>query len=163
MKNQHEPFESMTVKAIMSPSPDSLSYDETIGEATRFLLEARIHGAPVVGRDGVVIGVLSTTDILAAISSKLFDDISCEIEQIRQLRQTGIGMVVTSGAVTCAASTTVLEACALMSSEKVHRLIVTSNGVPIGIVSPSDIVDAIAARTPKKTELKRLRPKKTES
>jgi predicted transcriptional regulator len=139
-------FELLTVDAIMSPSPESLSYDQSIGEATRFLLEERIHGAPVVGRDGVVIGVLSTTDILAAISSKLFDDRSCEVEEIRQMRQTGIGMIVTSGAVTCSPSTTVAEACALMNAEKVHRLIVTDNGVPIGILSPSDIVSTVATR-----------------
>jgi predicted transcriptional regulator len=139
-------FENFTVAEFMSESPESLSCDQTIGEATRFLLEERIHGAPVVGRDGCVIGVLSSTDILKAISEKLFEDQSCEIEVIRQLRQTGIGIVVTPGAVTCSPETSVAKACRLMAAEHVHRLVVTSNDVPIGIFSPSDVVRAIAGR-----------------
>jgi CBS domain-containing protein len=143
------PWENVTVDELMSHSPESLSYDQTIGEATRFLLEERIHGAPVVGRDGSVLGVLSATDVLKAISEKLFNTHSCEVEKIRELRQTGIGLVVTPGAIICSPKTSVAQACKLMAEEKVHRLVVTSDGVPIGIFSSSDMVSAIAVRSPK--------------
>lgn len=140
-------LENIQVGVLMSKELVSLTYDMTVGEATQYLTEQRVHGAPVVGRDGFVLGVLSATDILEAVGDKLFTDDFEDIERIRELRETGIGPLISAGALTCTQHTTVAEACEQLADERVHRLVVVSSeGYPVGIFSPSDVVRAIAGK-----------------
>ncbi len=62
----------LTARDIMATSLVTLSQDSSIFEAIRVLLAKRISGAPVVDRDGRMVGVLSELDCLRVLTSDEF-------------------------------------------------------------------------------------------
>lgn len=53
-----------TVSALMTHEPETIGPDATLREAAGRLAEGRFHALPVVGEDGVLEGIVTTTDIL---------------------------------------------------------------------------------------------------
>ena len=62
-------YEAYRVRDVMTPVAFSVSPDDSVAEAARFLLRGRIHRALVV-EDGRLLGIVTPFDILRA----LFDD-----------------------------------------------------------------------------------------
>ena len=56
----------MRVVELMQPNVKTVGSDASVAEAIVSLADAHISGMPVVDGAGKVIGVLSTTDVLAA-------------------------------------------------------------------------------------------------
>jgi CBS domain-containing protein len=59
------------VEDVMTTEVTSVREGDSLAEALGTLAQARVHRAPVVRDDGVVVGVLSVTDILGWISQRL--------------------------------------------------------------------------------------------
>jgi predicted transcriptional regulator len=78
-----------------------------------------------------VIGVLTKTDVVDQVGNGL------------DLTQS-IAAHMTPGAITIEANAPVEAAAVMMATEGVHRLIVTENGRLVGVVSPMDVLRAIA-------------------
>ena len=55
---------ALTVKGIMRTQIVSVPPEATVGELVKILAEEGISGAPVVGGDGRVLGVVSATDVV---------------------------------------------------------------------------------------------------
>jgi acetoin utilization protein AcuB len=60
---------NIKVREIMTKNPITVPYNYTIEEAADLLLQARISGMPVVGKDGDVIGTITQTDLFKVLIS----------------------------------------------------------------------------------------------
>ncbi|MBI2201434.1 MAG: CBS domain-containing protein [Armatimonadetes bacterium] len=111
----------MEAREIMNRDVITVAPEMTVEEATNVLLRYRIHGAPVVGADGQLIGMVSFVDLA---------------------KRTGdtVGQVMVSDPVCADEDTPVEELAAMMLEEVVRRVPITSGGRVVGIVSASDIV-----------------------
>jgi len=129
----------MRVAELMQRSVKTVGSDASVAEAIVSLADAHISGMPVVDGAGKVIGVLSTTDVLAA-------EAEAEDSAARQtlLEQTAVRDIMTPRPFTIAPGEDVREAARQMLYADVHRLFVAEGDKVVGIISTTDIVRAVA-------------------
>ena len=129
----------MRVVELMQRSVKTVGSDASVAEAIVSLADAHISGMPVVDGAGKVIGVLSTTDVLAA-------EAEAEDPTARQtlLEQTAVRDIMTPRPFTVAPDEDVREAARQMLYADVHRLFVAEGDKVVGIISTTDIVRAVA-------------------
>jgi CBS domain-containing protein len=61
------------VSEVMTPSPTTISEDDSIETAVGYMRAGRFRRLPVVGRDGRVVGILALDDVLELVSEELAD------------------------------------------------------------------------------------------
>ena len=64
-----------TAADIMTKKVVTLSPDTDVYEAMRTLLKKKISGAPVVDKDGTIVGILSEKDCLKVLTAEAFDGV----------------------------------------------------------------------------------------
>lgn len=125
---------NLRVGNLMTLDPITIGPDELALEAERILKTYRISGLPVVD-EGMVIGVLSQTDLLTARSSDL---ISGNWQRLR------VRHLMSRPAMSVVATTTVETAARQMIDLHVHRLVVVDDGgAAIGVLTPLDLLRAL--------------------
>lgn len=128
-----------TVGDLMTPDPISVNESAALDEAVRLLEENEVSGLPVVDGDGLLVGVISQTDVVRA-------------RAVQHLWHRWPGLRVRhlmhAPALTADRSMTLEEAAQMMERFHVHRLIVVDDDqlTPVGIVSTTDLVRALAHR-----------------
>ncbi len=60
---------NIKIEEIMTRNPITVSYDHTVEEAAEILLKNKISGAPVLGSEGDLVGVITQTDIFRVLIS----------------------------------------------------------------------------------------------
>jgi CBS domain-containing protein len=134
-----EPLAIPSVAELMTPGPIVIDEAATLDDAVRLLEENEISGLPVVDRDGVLVGVISQTDIVRA-------------RAVAHLWHRWPGLRVRhlmhAPALTADRSMNMEEAAQIMERAHVHRLVVVDDDqlTPIGIISTTDLVRALAHR-----------------
>jgi CBS domain-containing protein len=129
--------EPRTVGQLMTDDPIVATVDLPLVEAAAIMDFYRISGLPVVDQDGVLVGVVSQTDLLHARTTEA-------------LWRAWPGLVVrhlmTQPAVSVTSDVTIEDAARLMEEHRIHRLVVTAEDgeTPIGVVSVSDLVRPMA-------------------
>jgi acetoin utilization protein AcuB len=120
----------------MTRAPIIVRTHDSLLHAAQLLEQHRIHGLPVVDAYGVLVGVLSQTDMLRA-----------RVTQHLWSAWPGLKVrhVMTSPPLTIGTDATLEQAAACMEREHVHRLVVVApDGVtPVGIITTTDIVHAM--------------------
>jgi CBS domain-containing protein len=135
----NEPLTIPTVGELMTPDPIVIDEGATLDDAVRALEENEITGMPVVDRDGVLVGVISQTDIVRA-------------RAVAHLWHRWPGLRVRhlmhAPALTADRAMNMEEAAQIMERAHVHRLVVVGDDqlTPIGIISTTDLVRALAHR-----------------
>jgi len=129
---------------VMTPMPRYLGERDTLVDAVRFFREQEFSGAPVMGGDGVLLSVLSTRDLLRALTPLALWDQPPGPDQVSATARRGVGTLVTRSPVVCDEETSLAEACKRMVQHRVHRLVVMRGGKPVGILSAIDAVRPIA-------------------
>ncbi len=132
---------ALTVGEVMSIEPVVIRADAPLTEAVKLLERERIHGLPVVDGTGSLVGVLSQTDLLRARSTEFL-----------WANWPGLAVrhLMTSPALTIHRSTPLADAARKMERHHVHRLVVVADEdetLPIGVVSTTDLVRAMAEET----------------
>jgi CBS domain-containing protein len=116
----------------MTPNPISITETASLAEAAGILDSKKITGLPVVNCDGVLVGVLSQTDLVRARANQ---------HLVSNWPGLAVGQIMTKPALTIASSATTEEAAKEMDKLRVHRLVVVdAAATPIGIISTSDLV-----------------------
>lgn len=129
----------LTVGDRMALEPILIRAEASISEAADLLHRHRIHGLPVVDGAGVLVGVISQTDIARARST---EHLWANWPGLR------VRHLMTSPPVTVQRSTLLTTAARKMERHRIHRLVVVADDdatIPIGVLSMTDLIDAIAA------------------
>ncbi|MCA1994973.1 MAG: CBS domain-containing protein [Coleofasciculus sp. S288] len=147
-----------TVADVMSREPIVVRPETPIKEAIKILVEQRISGLPVVDKADKLVGVISETDLLwqeTGVEPPLYvmfldsviyleNPVRHEQELHKALGQT-VGEVMSTNAVTVKPDQPLRKAAKLMQETSIRRLaVVDDTGKVIGILTPGDIVRAMA-------------------
>lgn len=153
----------LTAKDIMNPDVVLVHDDMSVHELAAKLTEHGISGAPVLGRDGQLVGVVSATDIVANeghrssirggehVGDFFLQGWEDELDET-ELRPFHVvddddGMTVadilTSVIYTVDESTDIASMADTMIQGRIHRLVVTRDGGVVGIVSTLDMLKAL--------------------
>lgn len=131
----------MRVADLMETEVQVVAPDTNLGDAAMTLADAHVSGLPVVEPNGCLVGVVSTTDILA--SEEEAEDQAGRRSLFESAR---VRDLMTPQAVTIAPSASIKEAAQLLLSADVHRLFVVEEGHLVGVLSTTDIIRAVANR-----------------
>jgi CBS domain-containing protein len=129
----------LTAADLMTIEPIVVSYDALVEEAERLIRDHHVTGLPVVDEDGVLVGVISQTDLVH------LDDPSVRSLIRRASVGIRVGEVMSRPPVTVLLTTTLLEAARLMTQQWIHRVVVVDEkGRPLGVLSAMDFVALFA-------------------
>jgi CBS domain-containing protein len=151
-------MESHSVAEVMTANPLTTTPKTPITDVVQMLSEKRISGLPVVDEQGVLVGVISETDLLwqergATPPNFLFildAVIPLEmpgrfVQELRKVIGSTVAEVMTKNPVTIRPEQTAQEAARLMMQKEVHRLpVVDKDHTLVGIVTRGDIIRAMA-------------------
>ena len=115
----------MIAKDIMTTDVITVSPNTTIRNLAMTLIKNQISGAPVSGKNGKIVGVVSEADIVAKKGKDVKAIMSKKIISVSE-------------------ETPVEEIARLMTTHRIKRLPVMRKDAVVGIVSRADIVSAIA-------------------
>jgi CBS domain-containing protein len=135
----NEQFASPTVGELMTPDPIVIDEGASLDEAVRLLEENEISGLPVIDPDGVLVGVISQTDIVRARAvAHLWN--RWPGLRVRHLMHAPV--------LTADRAMSMEDAARIMEHAHIHRLVVVDIDqlTPIGIISTTDLVRALARR-----------------
>ncbi|MCC6558590.1 MAG: CBS domain-containing protein [Polyangiaceae bacterium] len=123
---------TLRVRDVMTKCVRTFRASASVAEAARAMAEGHISGAPVID-EGRIVGVLSRSDL---VDPKLW---------AAQGDQATVDAVMTRVVFAVRPSDPVMSAVRLMVEEKIHRaIVVTEEGQVAGIVTPMDVMRALA-------------------
>jgi crotonyl-CoA carboxylase/reductase len=123
------PEDGSKVGDMMHRGLISCSPNDSVEQAAVLMIKNDIHAVVVLEADQAI-GVVSQTDMVLARQGRT-------PEEVRKLKARDI---MTPGCVTCDVSTSLTQAVSTMTRLRIHRLIVTENDVPVGVISMTDVV-----------------------
>jgi CBS domain-containing protein len=143
----------MKVRDLMQTTVVSVRDDASLKDVAKTLADNGISGVPVVDAEGIVLGVVSETDIVAketghaerkrgGLLGRLlaappsWDELRVEARTARQ--------AMTFPAITIEPDRPIAKAAALMTQAYVNRLPVVEDGRLVGLITRSDLVRAFA-------------------
>ncbi len=148
----------ITAADLMNPEVLTVPEDMTVRELARYLVDNQITGAPVEDESGRLIGVVSVVDIaaVASDSGNVSTDRSSPdfyvrgwedkvtSEEIRDFRVDNedllVGEIMTPTVYSVGEDAPVSEVASIMLRGHLHRVLVTRDERPVGIVSTSDLL-----------------------
>ncbi len=132
---------------VMNPSVITISNEATLVDAAALMLEQRISALVVVDHSNHMVGVISQTDLLRALQ---------EAPDLDAITHRSVSAYMTREVVSCAPHKPLAYAMGLLREHRIHRLVVvetraggrfvTDRMQPVGILSQTDIVRALAGR-----------------
>lgn len=140
---------------VMTPEPICLTADMTIRSMARVFREHEISGCPVVDTQGVLIGIVTKTDLINRCLEPMSDEApgfffqemaeqlgdEVEIEPEAEVR---VEDIMTQDVITVGVGEDVRGIARRMSGAHVHRVVVVDPaGVPIGIITSMDLLKLI--------------------
>ena len=125
----------------MATHPILIRADASLTDAAELMDRHHVHGVPVVDHAGVLVGVLSQSDLNRARSTEYL-----------WVNWPGLAVrhLMTSPAITIHRSTPLIVAARKMEQHQIHRLVVVEDGdetTPIGVLSMTDLIHALADET----------------
>jgi CBS domain-containing protein len=129
----------MKVAELMQTDVKTVDLDATVGDAITTLADVHVSALPVTDARGQVVGVLSTTDILGALSETTDPEVREQLFEV-----TPVCDLMTPRSRVIAPDADILEAARQMLYLDVHRLFVEDDGRLLGVISQTDIVAAVA-------------------
>jgi CBS domain-containing protein len=134
------------VRELMHPGLITCPVDTPLGQVAALLMRHRVHALVVSDRDGRPVGLLSDFDLLAG------EWLSADGESLEAMRRMTAGELMSTPLNTVEAASPASEAAQRMHREGFHRLIVTENDRPVGVISISDLVAHLASQEPARRE-----------
>ena len=135
------------VRDIMRPGLLTCSPDTSLGKVAILLTERRVHALIVANPTDAPLGLISDFDLLAG------EWISTDKESLATMKKLTARDLMTSPIDTIDAGAKLEEAARLMLEKKVHRLMVSEDKKPVGVISISDIVASIAGQIKAKRDI----------
>jgi len=117
----------MQVKKLMKTEVVTVRMDQSVSELFDILQEAHAKGAPVLDRDGALVGFVSQEDVMFG-----------SLGGGRDAAAASVGDIMTSPAMSVTEATTVVELAAMMWRFRIHHMPVVRGEKVVGIVSSLD-------------------------
>ena len=142
----------MKVREVMSTPVVVVQEEATLEEVARTMLDHHIGCAPVVNRQGVLVGVITESDFAAKEKGFPFSTFrapqllgqwisSDNVERIYEAaRQLQAKEIMQPQVITVTEDQTMNDAVVLMFEHDINRIPVVREGVPVGIVSRHDLL-----------------------
>ncbi|MDD3654898.1 MAG: CBS domain-containing protein [Desulfotomaculaceae bacterium] len=147
----------MLAKEIMNTKVITLQKNDTIEEVAEILVKNNISGAPVVNKDGEIVGIVTEEDLIHQETSPrtpgflnilgafiYINGIERYREDFKKLAATTAQEIMTTGVITVNADTDIKQVATLMVEHDINRVPVVENKTILGIISRADIVKALA-------------------
>jgi CBS domain-containing protein len=131
--------DALTVADIMQSAVRTVAGDTPVSELVAVLAAAKVTGLPVVDARERVIGVVSSTDLIAAQAG-----MRCAAEREILMEQAPVRDIMTPKPLMIEPTAQVNEAARHMLYAEVRRLFVEEHGALVGVISHTDIVRAVA-------------------
>jgi CBS domain-containing protein len=137
-------MKNLLVKDWMSKNVFSISPDTPLPDVAVLMREKRIRRMPVVNADGVLVGIVSHTDVVEARPS---DATTLDIWEMNYLlAKLKVSKIMTPNPLTVRVDSTIKDAAQLMYDHKVGGLpVVDESGHVVGIITESDIFRVLIA------------------
>ncbi len=149
-----KPLAELTAADLMSRDLLAIPRHLSLRAAAQLLSQGRVGGAPVIDDHGRCVGVLSATDFLhrakdeSGPPSSRSSGCVCadwQMVDLDLLPPNAVAGYMTPDPVTAATTTGIRELARRMLDAHIHRIvIVDENDQPVGIVSSTDILAAVA-------------------
>jgi CBS domain-containing protein len=140
MQTTFKPLLALTAGDLMSVGVVRLSEDMPLRDAALLLFQKQVGGGPVVNAEGKCVGFLSATDFL-----RLAVLADWEVVKIGKPAEDPLGRFMTADPVTVTPDTPMQVLARLMIDAHIHHLVVVDEEQrPIGIVSSTDVLAAVA-------------------
>lgn len=168
MESRPDRMRWMSVNNAMTRKVISVRAAGSVKDAWLALMEARISGAPVVDEGGLLVGILSVTDIFRAImdkmqkarslreaTSSMLESSAAEKEEVRELSlamravsESTVQSIIPQGRklLTLSPGDSFDRAIRLMAEHGVNRLPVVKGSQVVGILTRQDIIWQIGGR-----------------
>jgi CBS domain-containing protein len=147
----------MLAKEIMNRNVITVPEDATIEELAATLTENHISGAPVVNKEGKMVGIVTDADLIHKETNPrtpgFFDILGSIIyisgmarfrDDFKKLAATKTSEIMTSNVITVSGEASIEEVATLMVDHGIKRVPVLENGAIIGIIGMADIVKTLA-------------------
>lgn len=134
---------TITAEDLMNPEILTVREDMSVRELASFLMENEITGAPVEDRDGELVGVVSVVDIACAASGQGGGEARSLTDADREVlpgEDLLVRDIMTPEVFAISEDASVSEIATTLVDNHLHRLLVTRDGQPAGIVSTSDLL-----------------------
>jgi len=148
-----KPLLTLTAGDLMSREVVAIPQHLSVRKAARLLSDAKVSGAPVIDGLGVCVGVLSATDFVHLAeadrpATRVKNQCVCsewQVVEVENLPTDEVSCFMTPDPVTVRPSANITQLARMMLDAHIHRLIVVdSQGRPVGIVSSTDVLAAVA-------------------
>ncbi|MEY8204492.1 MAG: CBS domain-containing protein [Bermanella sp.] len=153
-----------SLRAVDIATPDVLMAYEgwSIKRLSEFFMSHKISGAPVIASDHSLVGVVSLSDIVAfegkssVEKSQLFEDVYAEFvgqqydtQLVEQMARSAdenctVNQIMTPEVVQVDAQADLQEIAYVMLQHGIRRVFVSKHGIVAGVISTSNILQAIA-------------------
>jgi CBS domain-containing protein len=156
MPDMLKPFLNVTAADLMSPTVTLIPREMSLRGAARILSRAQISGAPVIDHNGRCVGVLSVTDFMHFVENGEEPDTeriahkaniysASQLIDPEELPADQVSAFMTLDPVTARPAARITELAGKMVDAHIHRIVVVDDeNRPIGIVSSTDILAAVA-------------------
>ncbi len=151
-----KPFFSLTAEDLMKRDVVTIAAEMSLQAAAHVLSQEQISGAPVVDAQGCCIGVLSTTDFVHWADAGGPGEVvhstrpvgvcsDWQVLDLELLARDEVRQHMSADPVLVPPCTRITELAQMMLDAHIHRVLVADKqGRPIGIVSSTDILAAVA-------------------
>jgi CBS domain-containing protein len=131
------------VSDVMTSDVTMVAASASLRTAAAVLFSEGISGAPVVGDDGALVGVVSEHDLLARQAPPASGLGRRVAEQRRRHYAQSVAAACSLPAVVVAPDASVRDAAQMMLEHNIARLVVTEGGAIVGIVTRHDVLAAL--------------------
>jgi len=146
----------LKAKDIMTKNPVTITPDMEITHAAKLLFDNHVNGAPVVEKDGKMVGILCQSDLIAQQKRipipSLFTFLDGFIpltslkkieKNIQKIAATTVRDAMTENPVSVDPDTDIEEIAALMVDKSFYSIPVEDNGKLVGIIGKEDILQTL--------------------
>ena len=142
----------MKISEIMIRDVISIRDNMLVSDANDLMFNHKISGLPVIDESGKVIGILTQDDLIRALlpsyqeiheDERLLHDYEYMESRAHTLAKTPVRDIMSKEVYTVDEDTPVVKAASLMFMKKIKRIPVMREGKLVGVVSRTDIINAI--------------------
>ncbi len=139
----HVRIGALTVADVMTRDVMAFATDTPLRAAASLLLRGGVSGAPVIGEQGKVVGILSEQDLLDKATDAPMGLGPRADARYRRFIAATVGEACSRPARTTEADTPIREAAKEMATHRVARLVVLEGATVAGIVTRTDVLKAL--------------------